>query len=357
MGCCTTRNRTTEVLRMLKEGMSVFEAAQTLELSAGEVVAIVANKSGLPTDKVRVVLKMSEGDHSLAHISKELSISDEVMRDFVPTTPAAKLAYMPSYIYSFKHQTSELFRTQLTSSDETSHIVETHTFLDGSIWCEALEGQVYVLGGFTKLDKASHEVVSINPGNEFSVKTEPHMKTARGSFGVVYHKSFIYVVGGAHDLARANSISDCERYNIEESKWESFNPLPQACSGTSLIAFEFTQCIYAFGGYAGERLNTIQRLTLGSLNWDLMFIHLPVADNFICAFKLQSYKIFFITGDFLFAFVPSASVITRVKPMNRSVSSVSGPSYYSNCTIYTSSNAGPAAKCDVGSLKFSDKAY
>jgi hypothetical protein len=96
------------------------------------------------------------------------------------------------------------------------------------------------------------------------------MHTARHSHAAVYHSQYVYVLG----------YICCERYSCAGRRWEELPALPVASEGMSAVQVE--NSLYALGGNrAGSYLDTVQKLSLDSLTWELMQLKLPqVADNF-----------------------------------------------------------------------------
>jgi hypothetical protein len=87
----------------------------------------------------------------------------------------------------------------------------------------------------------------------------------------VYHSQYLYVVGGHSGY---NLLSECERYVCAESQWEVRAALPVACEALSAVVLDSS--LYALGGYADDiALDTVQRLSLERLTWELMQLKLP----------------------------------------------------------------------------------
>ncbi len=50
------------------------------------------------------------------------------------------------------------------------------------------------------------------------------METARNSFGFIYNKNYLYIIGGYNDEGLATN--SCEKFNILTRSWESMASLP-----------------------------------------------------------------------------------------------------------------------------------
>jgi hypothetical protein len=79
---------------------------------------------------------------------------------------------------------------------------------------------------------------------------------------------------GGHN---SSLLSECERYVCAENRWEALPSLPRACAGTSGVVVESS--LYALGGMddGGAYSNSVQKLSLESLTWELMQLRLPQA--------------------------------------------------------------------------------
>jgi hypothetical protein len=121
-------------------------------------------------------------------------------------------------------------------------------------------GSLLITGG-----DCSREVMKIDTPREWAVSIQPPMHTARSEHTAVYHSQYLYVLGGYR-------LSECERYSCAESRWEE---LPVA--GWGMSAVELENSLYALGGAADSKLDTVQKLSLDSLTWELMQLKLPQA--------------------------------------------------------------------------------
>lgn len=71
------------------------------------------------------------------------------------------------------------------------------------------------------------------------------MNHPRSSHGIAYLSGYIYVVGG---YEHKNVITKrCERFNIEENKWEVISNLNYAATSLSLCTFNRSH-LFKFGG-------------------------------------------------------------------------------------------------------------
>jgi hypothetical protein len=104
--------------------------------------------------------------------------------------------------------------------------------------------------------------------------------------------------------------------------------LPEACCVASTVVLD--NSLYALGGYAGEEgLDTVQKLSLDSLTWELMQLKLPHAASYIPCFKTDS-QVYLVIKMTLYSFTPLE--VTAVMTLPESIGCYS--SYYSRGTLY-----------------------
>jgi hypothetical protein len=124
--------------------------------------------------------------------------------------------------------------------------------------------------------------VKIDTLREYALSSQPPMHTARINHAAVYHSQYLYVLGGY----KGRELSECERYSSAESRWKKLPALPVA--GGAMSAVEVENSLYALGGLDSSghtAYDTVQKLSLDSLTWELMQLKLPQAASFLPCFK------------------------------------------------------------------------
>jgi hypothetical protein len=243
----------------------------------------------------------------------------------------------PKFIYHGKYRSNQLLRTDLLTGEQTCLETPAYQFKFGCSWSE-LPGSSLLIAGGTPFVR---EVVKIDTLREWAVSSLPPMHTARWSHAAVYHSQYLYVLGGYN--FNDTDLSECERYSCAESRWEVLPALPVA--GSYMSAVEVENSLYALGGNADEgALDTVQKLSLNSLNWELMQLKLPqAACNFAC-FKTDT-EVYLVIKETLYSFTP-----LQVKPIKTLPQSIKcTTSYYSRGTLYYDSGEG-IEKLAVGEL-------
>jgi hypothetical protein len=143
------------------------------------------------------------------------------------------------------------------------------------------------------------------------------MHTARILHAAVYHSQYLYVLG----------LRECERYSCAKSRWEVLPALP--VGGAGISAIEVENSLYALGGRDGRPLDTVQKLSLDSLTWELMMLKLPKAASLFPIFKTDT-QACLVLKETLYSFTP-----LQVKAVRTLLEAIScSSSYYSRGTLY-----------------------
>jgi hypothetical protein len=244
----------------------------------------------------------------------------------------------PTSIYSYKDGTDQLYSIDLATGKTSLHRVPSYQFKDSCCWNELPGGSLLITGGG---NPAVREVVGIQVGT-FAVSPLPRMITARSAHAAVYHAQYVYVLGGVE----STHLSKCERYACQANRWEALHPLPTAC--TDLSSIVMSESLYALGGWIGTDIDLIQKLSLDRLTWEVLQLRLPVPVAFLACFKLSDTQVYLVIGKTAYSFTEFE--IRPLKTLSRSIKCESGPSYYSNGTLYCSNNTGGVYSLKIGSL-------
>jgi hypothetical protein len=231
----------------------------------------------------------------------------------------------PKFIYACLGD--ELHRMNLLTGEQSCIQTPAYVFKGGCAWSEFPGGILLLTGGFEGFSQeVLREVVKIDTLRECAVSSLPPMHTARGNHATVYHSQYVYVLGGFN----YGNLSECERYSCEEGQWEVLPALPVA--GDAMSAVEGDNSLYVLGGRDnGRDLDTVQKLCLNSLIWELMQLKLPQACWCPPCFKTDSY-VYLVIKKTLYAFTPY-----ELKPLKTVPKSIrSDSSYYSRGTLYCS---------------------
>jgi hypothetical protein len=236
------------------------------------------------------------------------------------TLPKPQYSYKPTFFYCCLKGTNKLHRVNLLTGEKTCHEVRTYLFNWGCQWSDLPGGRLLITGGGNPKVK---EVVKFDTLREWAVSSLPPMHTARSSHAVVYHSQYLYVLAGYRDSA----LSECERLDCAESRWEVLPDLPVA--GAAMSAVELENCVYALGGNDEGCLDTVQKLNLDSLTWELIQLKLPQGSSWTACFKTDT-QVFLVNDVTLLCFTPF-----QVKPvMTLPQCFWCFSSYYSRGTLY-----------------------
>jgi hypothetical protein len=92
----------------------------------------------------------------------------------------------------------------------------------------------------------------------------------------------------------------------------------------------------------------VQKLSLESLNWELMQFTLPFAGYCIPCFKLRDTEVHLVVNKTLCSF--SAFEVRLLKTLTEDIQSWFGASYYRRGTLYCSYWNGGVLSLEIGSL-------
>jgi hypothetical protein len=269
--------------------------------------------------------------HSASHTEVEEQVSQDTLEAFYHDVPA--------FIYSYRHSSDQLHRTNLVTGEHSTHRVPSYTFKIGYCWSEVPGGSLIITGEYSR----GREVVRIDTRREFAVAHCAPMLTPRRAHAAVYHTPHLYILGGSNG---STDLSECERYVCAENRWEVLDPLPRACYSLSGVVVESS--LYALGGYDGSKLDSVQKLSLESLTWELMQFRLPFAGSGIPCFKLSDTEVYLVVNKTLCTF--TAFEVRPLKTLNEDIKSWYGASYYHRGTLYCSSQSGGVRSFQIGSL-------
>jgi hypothetical protein len=255
------------------------------------------------------------------------------------TTELVSTTLGPKYIYCYRNSTRQLCRTNLLTGKQSCHQVRGYEFRSGCRWSELPGGSLLITGGFEGYLTTLREAVKIDTPRECAVSSLPPMHTARQDHAAVYHSQYVYVLAGFDDRC----LRECERYSIAQSRWEVLPVLPVAGYGMSAVVL--ANSLYALGGSADAgNLDTIQRLSLPRLTWELMRLNLPQAANHIPCFETDT-KVYLVIKETLYSFTPLE--VKPLKTLPQYIDCVT--SYYSRGTLYYASFR-EVKSLDVGEL-------
>jgi lambda repressor-like predicted transcriptional regulator len=340
-----------------QSGDSLSQISEETGLTEDEVKETLWQVKGIPPKEVDIIFHMKQQGLGLEQISQEVGVELDVLKLFLPqvieetvhaladrspptTTEETKEPdkpqptkalptpqYIPTHFYCCQKGTNKLHRVDLLSGDKTYYEVPSYLFKWGCQWSDLHGRGLLITGGGNPVVR---EVVKIDTLREWAVSSVPPMHTARCSHAVVYHSQHLYVLGGYSE----DSLRECERYVCAESRWELLPVLPVA--GAALSAVELENCLYALGGNNGLSFSdTVQKLSVDSLTWELIQLKLPQASGWTPCFKADT-EVYLVSGGTLYSFTPSE--VKPIKTVPQSFWCFS--SYYSRGTLYYEDGRG-----------------
>jgi hypothetical protein len=336
--------------------MHILEAIHKL-VHAGASHQAISAVLGLKLEVVQLVLANDPSHYSeqnrleahppmlnkrvLHNPKKQAKLSENCRQDSEYCTKDLKAPQShepPTFIYSYKHFTNQLHRTNLVTGVLSTHKVPSYSFKFGCCWSEVPGESLLITGGAPPARK----VVRIDTRREFAVSQCPPTLTSRRNHAAVYHTQHLYLLGG---YTNYSCLSECERYVCAEQRWEALPPLPRACHSTSGVVVE--NSLYALGGYDGSTCDLVQKLSLESLTWELMQLRLPHTNCPIPCFKLRDSEVYLVINKTLCSF--TGLQVVPLKTLTESILS-SGASYYCRGTLYCSYDKGEVRSHEIGRL-------
>jgi hypothetical protein len=273
-------------------------------------------------------------------LRKDLAVTKHSLQDTREDLYHLHEITLPTFIYSYKELTDQLHRTNLLTGEQSIHQVPSYTFKRYCCWSEVPGGSLLITGGGFRT--AVREVVRIDVGT-FEVSPQRNMLTPRSNHTAVYHTPHVYILGGYND----RHLSECERYECANNRWEALPRLPRACCQVSGVVIESN--LYALGGAnADSFLDLVQRLSLVSLTWELMQLRLPYEDCFSPCFKLRDTEVYLVVKNTLCSF--TGLEIRPLKTLTVGIKSLYGASYYRRGTLYCSNILGAVYSHEIGRL-------
>jgi hypothetical protein len=227
----------------------------------------------------------------------------------------------PQFIYACRYRTDQLLRVNLLTGEQSYPKVPSYKFQTACRLSELPGGGLLITGGYPSIKV----VVKVDTFREWAVSSQPPMHTARRGHAAVYYSQYLYVLGGYN---KGRYLRECERYACAESRWEVLPALPVA--GFGMSAVELDGSLYALGGNDRRDLDTVQKLSLDSLTWELIQVKLPQAASYIPCFKANT-QVYLVIKKTLYSFTP-----LQIKPITTldQIIMCTSSSYYSRGTLY-----------------------
>jgi hypothetical protein len=253
----------------------------------------------------------------------------------------------PKVVYSYGAGTSKVYWTALQDGTRGSVKLSACRFKARSRLCQ-LQGNLLITGGGGL--KISRDVISIDLYRDFSVTMKSAMQCPRTQHGCVYFQGFVYVLGGVSEAHVY--LSACERYSPTANSWEAIAALPIACCEMSVLVVGSSMSLFAFAGFSGKSLDTIQELSLERLTWRVRELQLPLASRRTISFMMnaQANLIYFVQDKLLFSFNPDDNSIIKLSALTTKVGHAYGPCFFSRGFLYCSYNGGEIDKLRLKAL-------
>lgn len=182
-------------------------------------------------------------------------------------------------------------------SKEDATLVDTFMYRAVSL----PNGRVFVIGGAKDVNCAQtvKTTLEIQDGKKIP---KASMWNARSGFGLAVYPnhSQIFIAGGKIDENQATR--HCERYIVASDTWKRLPELREAKFSTSLCFFNNGGTLYCFGGLTQQGnsqlqpSSSIERLSKGQNNWQLLNLKLPKTNFDLGALQVTDKEIIIFGG-------------------------------------------------------------
>lgn len=249
----------------------------------------------------------------------------------------------PEYIFKYEGSNfSQLWVTKLATLQTTNLNLHASRLKFPCNWTE-VPGKMLIFTGGGSGFMLENEVEAIDFRRDFAVMSLPPMHFGRCRHCAVHHLHYLYVVSGL-------DITQCERYNFMESRWEDIDPIPQSVENAAVVTLESTQCLYVLAVRNEIIYKFIQRLNLVTLTWTLLNVTIQRIPWGVVAFKANESQIHIVLMKNLFVYKPSDDTIQFLKVLPKSIMNICSQSYYSRGRLFTTTQSCPLKVFEVGDL-------
>ena len=126
------------------------------------------------------------------------------------------------------------------------------------------------------------------------------MNFKRGAHSMVFVEGDLIVIGGLGEDCKM--LSSCERYSVNDDKWEALPDLNIASMNSSVCVFN-QRFLYKFGGNKenDELANIIEKLDLKRGEWEIIQFNnnsIPRIPSSGCVFQISNNNMLFFGGTF-----------------------------------------------------------
>mmetsp|Transcript_16036 Transcript_16036/g.29386 ORF Transcript_16036/g.29386 Transcript_16036/m.29386 type:complete len:276 (+) Transcript_16036:249-1076(+) len=251
---------------------------------------------------------------------------------------------------SFDFNSSTLYRHSLLSGAATKVQLSAAPLSRESSCIELSKGFLFLTGGMgRRYSFGTARCHLIDTVREFSCFKLPDMISPRLIHFPVLYENYVYVIGGTHS---DSVLRDCERYVIDEARWEAIPPLPETFNVVSVVTAN--ECLYAAVGNERTHDSTgyfekLLRLDLADLTWGVKRLALPMGFKTIAFFRADS-SIYLVQERKLWRLNTDDCEATYIKDLPRGVRTRYCPAVLHGGILHVSRKDGQCDMIEVGSL-------
>lgn len=138
------------------------------------------------------------------------------------------------------------------------------------------DGKLFVCGGRENVNSFGLRSTWIIDLNTKRIESKSEMGIGRANHCVVYHNSFVYVIGGCNHQNQFSNV--CEKYDLENDTWIRISSTNKVTDSAAAIIVPRQNSIYVFCGREdnGVLNNTIERYDIHEDYWTVVPVILPI---------------------------------------------------------------------------------
>jgi Kelch motif len=273
---------------------------QNYPSSIEELYKIIENYYQVNPNNVQITFEDTEKDEceildNLTYIAACSEFTNKVILNITVfnSTPISRIN---SIIVPEDRKTLKFFKTM--SRDMALFDVERETiqwitfpmgimFKEYAAWIDLPTGEIFYCGGGHPI--SSNEVYLLNPYTQ-TYKILPNMLNSRHSHAIAYSNGSVYILGGIKNMIFLSSkIKDCEKYSLDQGKWEKIYDLDTPRADVAAIAINDYILVLGRGSqylveYNSESLKVDLKEDYGGC--------MTVVDNMIYVFQGSKVKVY-----------------------------------------------------------------
>jgi hypothetical protein len=296
---CLTSMKDLNILNyLLKELLVLFPKKKILlhkiQNKRSNLCQLLTNSSSIdPSDFLKSVSSLfSEIQYIIPHLSNHpLSKAYTLLLSHKIPTPIQTIHHWTDWGSSSLHlvdiKTNTVKIKQFRLSSESSDIFVF------PYYCKSVllpNSKLFVCGGRENVNSFGLRSTWIIDLNTKGIESKSEMVIGRANHCVVYHNSFVYVIGGCNQQNQFSNV--CEKYDLENDAWIQISSTNKVTDSAAALVVPRQNSIYVFCGREdnGVLNNTIERYDIHADYWTVLPVIFPIRAHLIGASLLSPFS-------------------------------------------------------------------